>query len=196
MSPPDGVEPIEWPLLTTCEVSTVTDAIQRLDWYTCRWGLEVLHKVIKSGCRIEQRQLESPARLKRCLPIFSVIAWRILYTAQPPRAGCPVYSDFGVRKMASLVLPNTSDGSTPQKRAIAGASDTMDGSAGRISGSSERWRRGCHCLVERVSAFDTPHSDVSYFPFSRVQNEKMWVKIRSTSEGWNERLFKANLCTF
>ena len=48
-----------------------------MDWYACRWGGEVWHKIVKSGCRIEARQLETAERLQRCLSLSSVIAWRI-----------------------------------------------------------------------------------------------------------------------
>ncbi|MGH8020597.1 MAG: hypothetical protein ACREIA_20400, partial [Opitutaceae bacterium] len=40
-----------------------------------RWQIEVMHKVLKSGCRIEERQLESAARLKRALMVDLVVAW-------------------------------------------------------------------------------------------------------------------------
>ena len=77
--PPTGREPLEWLLLTTCAVPTVETAVERVEWYGVRFGIEVWHKVLKSGCRIETRQLESAERLQRCLPLYSVIAWRILY---------------------------------------------------------------------------------------------------------------------
>jgi hypothetical protein len=84
--PPAGLPPIEWLLLTTCAVYTVAEAVERVEWYGCRWGIEVWHKVLKSGCRIEARQLETAERLKRCLPLYSVIAWRILYATMLSRA--------------------------------------------------------------------------------------------------------------
>ena len=84
--PPAGCEPIEWLLLTTCGVHTAHDAVERVDWYACRWGIEVWHKVLKSGCRLEARQLESAEQLRRCLAIYSVIAWRILYATMLSRA--------------------------------------------------------------------------------------------------------------
>ena len=83
--PPAGVEPLEWLLLTTRPVLTTATAQECVDWYTCRFGIEVWHKVLKSGCRIEARQLESAARLQRCLTLFSVIAWRIVYATMLSR---------------------------------------------------------------------------------------------------------------
>jgi hypothetical protein len=84
--PPAGCEPLEWLLLTTYGVHTTQDAIERVDWYACRWGIEVLHKVLKSGCRLEARQLESAAPLWRGLAVYRVIAWRLLYATMLSRA--------------------------------------------------------------------------------------------------------------
>ena len=85
-APPAGTDPIEWLLLTTCAVHTTTEALTRVDWYACRWGVEVWHSMLKSGCRIEARQLETAERLQRCLPLYSVIAWRIVYATMLSRA--------------------------------------------------------------------------------------------------------------
>lgn len=77
--PPSDAPAVEWLLLTTVPVTSATDALERLAWYACRWGIEVWHKVLKSGCRIEAKQLQDAARLQRCLALYSVIAWRILW---------------------------------------------------------------------------------------------------------------------
>lgn len=83
--PPVGVEPLEWLLLTTRPVRTHADARECVEWYMVRFGIEVWHKVLKSGCQIEARQLETAARLQRCLTLFSVIAWRIVYATMLSR---------------------------------------------------------------------------------------------------------------
>jgi hypothetical protein len=85
-TPPAGLEAVEWLLLTTVPISSTEEALERLAWYAARWGIEVWHKVLKSGCRIEDRQLETAERLKRCLTLYSVIAWRILYATMLARA--------------------------------------------------------------------------------------------------------------
>lgn len=74
---PDVKEPLEWMLLTTVEVSTFEHAIERLRWYTLRWGIEVYHRVLKSGCRIEDRQLGTAERIAKCLALDMVVAWRL-----------------------------------------------------------------------------------------------------------------------
>src|SRR5262245_55333890 len=59
--------------------------------------MEVWHRILKSGCRIEARQLETAERLRRCLALYSVLAWRILYATMlarsVPKAPCSVLLD-------------------------------------------------------------------------------------------------------
>lgn len=76
---PVGVKPLEWMLLTTIPVTSFEQAIEKLMWYARRWGIEVLHRTLKSGCRIEQRQLGQADRMEACLAIDLVVAWRIYY---------------------------------------------------------------------------------------------------------------------
>ena len=74
---PAGAEPIEWALLTTLAVEDFEQACEKVAWYTQRWGIEVFHRTLKSGCRVEDRQLGHSDRLQACLAIDMVIAWRI-----------------------------------------------------------------------------------------------------------------------
>jgi Transposase DNA-binding/Transposase Tn5 dimerisation domain len=86
IDPPAAGEPIAWLLLTTGAVHNVADARERVEWYACRWGIEVWHRILKSGCRIETRQLATGERLERCLTLYSVMAWRVLYATMLARA--------------------------------------------------------------------------------------------------------------
>ena len=78
-APPPGVEALEWMLLTSVPVDGLADAIERIAWYAVRWGIEVFHRVLKSGCQIEERQLGTAERLEACLAIDAVVAWRIFH---------------------------------------------------------------------------------------------------------------------
>jgi hypothetical protein len=82
-------------LLTTCAVECFEQAVEKLAWYTQRWGIEVYHRTLKSGCRIEQRQLGAADRIEACLAIDMVVAWRILHLAklgrEHPDVPCTVY---------------------------------------------------------------------------------------------------------
>jgi hypothetical protein len=76
-APADVKEPIEWMLLSSLPVTCFEEAKTALARYARRWGIEVYHRVLKSGCRIEDRQLGAARRLENCLAIDMVVAWRI-----------------------------------------------------------------------------------------------------------------------
>ncbi|NCO51324.1 MAG: IS4 family transposase [Deltaproteobacteria bacterium] len=88
-------EPIEWMLLTTVPVENFADAQKRVEWYSGRWGIEVFHRTLKSGCRIKDRQLETADRLETCLALDMVVAWRVYYLTmlgrETPNAPCTVF---------------------------------------------------------------------------------------------------------
>ena len=86
VEPPAAGQPREWRLVTTVAVASVDDARERVQWYACRWGLEVWHRIVTSGCRIEARPLATDERVERCLTLDSVLAWRVLYAIMLARA--------------------------------------------------------------------------------------------------------------
>jgi hypothetical protein len=93
-APPKG-ERIEWMLLTTFPVTSFEEAIEKLVWYTIRWGIEVYHRTLKSGCKVEERQLGHADRIETCLAIDMVVAWRIFHLAkrgrETPDVPCTVF---------------------------------------------------------------------------------------------------------
>jgi hypothetical protein len=79
MNPPQGVESLEWLLLTTLEVLNFDQACEIIRYYTLRWLVERFHFVLKSGCALEDRQLRTADRLQRFLALANVVAWRLLW---------------------------------------------------------------------------------------------------------------------
>ena len=77
-NPPLQAEAIEWFLLTTKEITSSEKAIECVRWYCLRWRIEDWHRILKSGCRIEDMAHETAERLKRAIAINLVIAWRIM----------------------------------------------------------------------------------------------------------------------
>lgn len=77
-SPPDGAATVEWFLLTSVHIASPEDAVQCLRWYCLRWRIEDFHRVLKSGCRIENIAHETAERIRRAIAINLVIAWRIM----------------------------------------------------------------------------------------------------------------------
>ena len=82
--PPDSM-PIRWLLLTTVPTTTLEQAAERIQWYACRWVVEMYHKVLKSGCRIERRQFDDLQNILRYLVIDGIVAWRVLYLTMQGR---------------------------------------------------------------------------------------------------------------
>ncbi len=77
-SPPD-VEPLEWMLLTNMPINSIDDAVKMGRWYRLRWQIECYHRILKSGCKVEECRLETYERLKRYLRLKSIIAFRLFW---------------------------------------------------------------------------------------------------------------------
>lgn len=76
--PPANTDPIEWLLITSVPVQTLSQALQRIEWYTCRWIIEEFHRCLKTGCQMEKSQLRHAQRLQRLLAFLSILAVRLL----------------------------------------------------------------------------------------------------------------------
>jgi DDE family transposase len=62
---PSDETPISWVLLTTHLVSSLKSAIQILTWYTWRWIIEQIFRIMKNkGLKIEDSQIEDPKKLQ------------------------------------------------------------------------------------------------------------------------------------
>lgn len=75
---PDGVKPIRWVLLTSLPVESFEAAWEIIEFYECRWLIEEYHKVLKTGCQIEQHSLREASRLEPLIALISVIGVRLL----------------------------------------------------------------------------------------------------------------------
>jgi hypothetical protein len=108
---PANATALEWMLLTTCPVASFEAAIEKLAWYTQRWGIEVYHRTLKSGCQIEARQLGNADRIEACLAIDLVVAWRIMHLSklgrEHPDVPCTLYfSDTEWKALLTFVNRN------------------------------------------------------------------------------------------
>jgi hypothetical protein len=77
-NPPQDTKAVEWFLLTTIKIDSAMDVEKCLRWYTLRWRIEDWHRVLKSGCNIDNLAHETAERLRRAIGINLVIAWRIM----------------------------------------------------------------------------------------------------------------------
>jgi len=85
-APPAGQEAISWVLLTNLHVPDFASACEKVQWYTKRWGIETWHKVLKSGCQVEECMLQTGERLTRFLTLFSILAVRLMHVTFLARA--------------------------------------------------------------------------------------------------------------
>lgn len=86
--PPEGVEGLSWLLLTSVPVQSQEQAWQRVDWYRARWIVEDYHQGLKTGCRVEQRQIQTYGGLRRLLGLLAPAAVRLLQLRASARL-CP-----------------------------------------------------------------------------------------------------------
>ncbi len=77
-APPNGEKPIEWFVLTTLPVDSAEQAAEILRFYSLRWRIEDWHRVLKSGCHIDELGHHRVERLERAIAIRMVIAWRVM----------------------------------------------------------------------------------------------------------------------
>lgn len=167
--PPTGVAPIEWMLLTTLPATTARQATQIVDWYCRRWDIEIWHTILKRGCRVEDRQLDTRQRLHRCLVVASVVAWRILLATRLARtdpdlpASARLSTDeWQARACRSLNTPIPPSDPPPLRQAVRWIA-RLGGFIGRTSdgepGPTTLWR-GFLALAEITATFriiSTPH---------------------------------------
>jgi hypothetical protein len=164
--PPPGVDGLEWMLLTTVETKDKNDAYERLDWYARRWGIEVYHRILKSGCRVEDRQLEQAHRLQNCLAIDMIVAWRIYHLTilgeEAPDLPCSVYFSDSEWKALTTFISKTKEPPKvpPSLNAAVRLLGKLGGHLGRTGdghpGTEVLWR-GMARLADIEVAYDLYH---------------------------------------
>ena len=107
-NPQPGIPAVEWMLLTNLAVETVASAVEKTQWYAIRFQIEVYFRTLKTGCRIQDRQLACRERLENCLGIDLVVAWRVLALSrqarQSPDAPLEAFLDASeVRVLKALI---------------------------------------------------------------------------------------------
>ena len=157
--PPDGIKPLNWTLLTTVPTTTLEQAHERISWYARRWDIEVYHRTLKSGCRIEDRQFGTASRLEACLAIDLVVAWRGMkpnrQCRETPDAPCTVH--FRPEEWKALWIRTgsgtmPSDDEVPTLREAVRRVASLGGFLGRKSdGEPGRKRSGKGCNDSTIS---------------------------------------------
>jgi len=99
VNPPATDVPVVWQLLTSLPIEDIDQVRQVIQYYCVRWMIEVFFRVLKSGCRVEERQFEHIDRLLPCLAVYLIVAWRTLFVCRLSRS-CPELSSEAVFESA------------------------------------------------------------------------------------------------
>lgn len=78
-NPPEGVEPVEWILTTSEDVSTQEGALEVVEIYRKRWIIEEFFKALKkTGCKVEEKRFRTPESWENFITFSSTMATKIL----------------------------------------------------------------------------------------------------------------------
>ena len=77
-APPAGTLAAHWLLWTLEPAATADEALEVVRKYTCRWPIEEVHLVLKSGCKVEDLRLETWDRLEKAVRVDVAVAARIV----------------------------------------------------------------------------------------------------------------------
>ncbi|MGY3619286.1 hypothetical protein ACVJGD_005482 [Bradyrhizobium sp. USDA 10063] len=101
---PKNRKKIEWKLLTDLPVHSRKDAIEKLEWYSLRWKIEVVHKILKSGCKAEDLQLRTAQRLTNLIALLCIVSWRLYWMTMLNRAASKAPPEFALTKAEIKLL--------------------------------------------------------------------------------------------
>jgi hypothetical protein len=77
-APPPGAEPVHWLLGTRESAATADEALEVVRKSTCRWPIEEVHWVLKSGCQVEDLRVETWEGLEKAVTVNAAVAARIV----------------------------------------------------------------------------------------------------------------------
>lgn len=105
---PEGAKPIEWLLLTSIKLNKEITPEVIVQYYLCRWQIELYFKTLKSGCNIQALQLDSYKKLNACISLYMIIAWRIMFitmmSRNAPNMPCTILMSDEEWKTAFILL--------------------------------------------------------------------------------------------
>ena len=159
-APPPGVEPVHWLLWTREPAAEADEALAVVRGYTCRWPIEEVHLVLKSGCRVEDLRLETWDGLEKAVTVNAAVAARIVSLRDLARESpaAPASQALSADEVEALVC-HFGEGMEPSELTIGQAVLWI----GRLGGHLNRKRdgmpgvrtlwRGLHNLTWLVAGF-------------------------------------------
>lgn len=141
----DVDDPIQWVLLTTESVNTFDESMTVIEHYRARWTIEDWHKVLKTGCQIEERRLETWERMEVLLSVYSVIAWKVLELRELARGESDYSPDVLLPRTERIILERkfpelTANGTKAYAIAVAKVGGYLDRGSDPPPGWETMWK--------------------------------------------------------
>ncbi len=109
-----------WKLLTDLPVTSLSGAIEKLNWYAMRWKIELFHKILKSGCKAESSKLRTANRIANLIAIFCILSWRIFWMTMLNRTLPNAASTLALTEIEIKLLDNLiNNNGTKKKRKLS-----------------------------------------------------------------------------
>lgn len=131
--PPAGEKGVEWLLLTTEPCETPADIMHVVELYRTRWMIEDFFKALKTGCSLEERQLESRHALLNALALFLPIAVHLLWLRTCARDAPDVPATEAFTPLQLEVLRHRSHRKLPPNPTVLEAMWSLAGIGGHIA---------------------------------------------------------------
>ena len=174
--PGDGTD-LSWLLITTLPIETVEDVLRVIDYYVARWTVEIYFRTLKTGCRVEDIQLETTDRLKRCLAFYKIIAWRVLYLTYLnrtcPKLPCTAVFDESEWKSVWRVVTKKA---TSEKAAYLVKVHEIVNATRRLQQPCHRGAAGTAATVGRTPPHDRLRHRLACLRSKNVKGQKSCIK--------------------
>lgn len=134
---PEGEKPVIWCLLTSLSINSLEDIMKVVNYYLCRWEIEVFFKTYKSGCKVEEKSLRSAERLYPLFSFFLIVAWRINFLLHMsrvnPNLSCDVFFEESEWKAGYVAATRdrTPPSTPPTMKEMMGYIGKLGGHLGR-----------------------------------------------------------------
>lgn len=163
IDPPEGEKAVTWCLLTSLPIKTFKDIKLIVEYYLCRWEIEVFFKTYKSGCKVEEKSLRSADRLYPLFSLLLIVAWRVNFLLHMgrinPNISCEVYFERSEWKAGTMAATRNREppSEPPSMGIMMGYIGKLGGHLGRKSdpnpGVKAMWLGICK-LTNYADAWD------------------------------------------
>lgn len=112
----DETDPINWVLLTNVDVNCAEQVQYCVQCYARRWSIEVFHRILKTGCRVESVRFNASDKIKIYAAFLGIVAWHIHWLTLYAREHSQEKADVIFTQNDQEILRKISKKPTPGRR--------------------------------------------------------------------------------